>query len=317
MSRIAIIGASGELGYRLVQRLCSRHSIVAIVRRADKRDFAACVGRDKNETHTADPPKEDTPKEEPHKIEVRVVRDIGNTNALCAALDGCDAVINAGYIWFAQAINEAMAQCKAPPRHIVFTGSTGIYTRLPSESAQRKRLAEDYIRQHFHSHWTIIRPTMIYGHKDDRNISRLVRAVDRLRVFPLIGDGDSLIQPVFIHDLVKAYEIALLNERCYNRIYDVAGGRAYSNRELIRCAADSIGKKTLFLPVPARLISLAVRLLGRLRLSPISQEQVLRFQENKDVDLLPFIDEFKYVPRNFEQGIGELVHEMKQHGMLR
>lgn len=307
MPRIAIIGASGEVGYRLVQRLCGRHSIVAIVRRADKRDFAACAGRDENEMHKAEPPQ----------VAVRVVPDIGITHALCAALDGCDAVINAGYIWFARAINEAMEQCKAPPRHIVFTGSTGIYTRLPSESAQRKRLAEDYIRRHFSCHWTIIRPTMIYGHRNDRNISRLVRAVDRLRVFPLIGDGGSLIQPVFIYDLVKAYEIALLNERCYGRTYDVAGGRAYSNRELIRCAADSIGKRTVFLPVPADLISLAVRLLGRLRLSPISQEQVLRFQENKDVDLLPFIEEFKYVPRNFEQGIGELVHEMKQHGMLR
>lgn len=297
MPRVAIIGASGEVGYRLVQRLASRHSIVAIVRRADKRDFDACAaGRE---------------------IEVRVVPDVGDTHALSAAFDGCDAIINAGYIWFAQAINDALAQCKAPPRHIVFTGSTGIYTRLPSESAQRKRLAETYIQHRLQCQWTIIRPTMIYGHKDDRNISRLVRAVDRLRVFPLIGNGSSLIQPVFIHDLVMAYEIALLNERCYGKTYNVGGGRAYSNRDLIQCAANSLGKRTLFLPVPAGLISIAVRMLSRMKLSPISQEQVMRFQENKDVDLHPFIEEFKYVPRDFEHGIGEVVHDMKRNGLLR
>lgn len=300
MARIAVIGASGEVGYRLVQRLACRHSIVAIVRRAGKRDFSECARR-------AD---EDG-------VEVRVFPDVSDTPALSAALDGCDAVINAGYIWFAQAVNDALAHCKTPPRHAIFTGSTGIFTRQPSESAQRKRLAEAYIRQQLRCHWTIIRPTMIYGHKDDRNISRLVRAVDRLRVFPLIGDGSSLIQPVFIHDLVLAYEIALLNERCYGKTYNVGGGRAYSNRELIRCAAARLGKKPLFLPMPASLIGVAVSVLACLKLSPISQEQVRRFQENKDVDLHPFIDEFKYVPRDFEHGIGELVDDMKRHGLLR
>ncbi|WP_192804965.1 NAD-dependent epimerase/dehydratase family protein [Noviherbaspirillum aerium] len=294
MERIAIIGASGEVGFRLVQRLCSRYQVVAIVRRSGKRDFEG-LGQ----------------------IDVRVVADIDHIPALTAALDGCDAVVNAGYIWFAQSINEAMERCATPPRHVIFTGSTGIFTRLPSESAERKRLAEAYIRQHLSCRWTIIRPTMIYGHKDDRNISRLVRAVDRLRIFPLIGNGESLIQPVFIHDLVKAYEMALLNERCYDRSYNVAGGRPYSNRDLIRCAANSLGKKTFFIPVPAPLVGFAVRLLGSLRLSPISSEQVLRFQENKDIDLHPFIDEFKYVPRDFEHGIGELVHDMRRHGLLR
>lgn len=294
MQRVAVVGASGELGYRLVQRLSSRYRIVAIVRRAGKRDFSGCEA-----------------------VELKLVADARDTTALAAALDGCDAIINASYIWFAQAINEALAKCSVPPQHAVFTGSTGVHTRLPSDSAERKRVAENYIQHHMLCRWTIIRPTMIYGHKDDRNISRLVRAIDRLRVFPLIGDGSSLIQPVFIHDLVTAYEIALFNERCHGKIYDVAGGRAYSNRELIRCTADSLGKKTLFLPLPASLIGMAVRLLAGLRLSPITQEQVLRFQENKHIDLNPFVAEFKYVPRDFEQGIGELVHEMKQHGLLR
>lgn len=294
MQRIAIVGASGELGYRLVQRLCCRYRIVAIARRAGKKDFSGWEA-----------------------VDVRLVADARDTPALAAALDGCDAVINASYIWFAQAINDALARCAAPPRHAVFTGSTGIHTRLPSESAERKRAAEDYIRSHMQCRWTIIRPTMIFGHKDDRNISRLVRVLDRLRVFPLIGDGSSLIQPVFIHDLVTAYDIALFNERCYGKAYDVAGGRAYSNRDLIRCAAHSLGKKTLLLPLPAGLMGMAVGLLARLRLSPITREQVLRFQENKHIDLHPFVAEFNYVPRDFEQGIGELVREMKQHGLLR
>jgi nucleoside-diphosphate-sugar epimerase len=207
-------------------------------------------------------------------------------------------------------------QSKASVRHIIFTGSTGIFTRLPSQSAERKRDAEMFIQEHYRCPWTIIRPTMIYGHKDDRNISRLVRAVARYPILPLIGRGSSLIQPVLIHDLVKAYEKALLNPKYYNKSYNIGGSKAYSNRELIACAASGLRRRARFIALPAALVRSGVAFLSMMGVSPISNEQVQRFQEDKNIDLGPFIRDFDYVPRDFEQGIQLLIRDLKEHGLL-
>jgi nucleoside-diphosphate-sugar epimerase len=291
--KIAVIGASGEVGFRLIHALPPSYRIVAIVRNRSKRDFSSL----------------------PH-VEIRQVDDIFHVNRLALALEGCDAIVNAGYIWFADAIYQAIMISQPPVRHIVFTGSTGIYTRLPSPSAERKREAEQFIQTQYRIPWTIIRPTMIYGHKDDRNISRLVRIVARYPILPLIGHGGSLIQPVLIHDLVKAHEKALLNPKYYGKSYDIGGSIAYSNRDLIAYTASKLGRPARLIPLPVVLIEAGVALLSKLGISPISREQVHRFQEDKHIDLSPFIKDFEYVPRDFKQGIELLILDLKQHKQL-
>lgn len=294
MNTIAVIGATGEVGFRLIHALHSSYRIVAIIRNQEKRNFSRYPS-----------------------VEVRHVDDISNVNSLALSLDGCEAIVNTGYIWFAEHIHQAVLQSRASIRHIVFTGSTGIYTRLPSQSADRKRVAEMFIQERYRCPWTIIRPTMIYGHKDDRNISRLVKAVARYPILPLIGKGSSLIQPVLIHDLVKAYETALLNSKYYNKSYNIGGSKAYSNRELIAYTASSLGRQARLIPIPAALVRSGVALLSMMGISPISREQVQRFQENKNIDLSAFITDFDYVPRDFEQGIQFLIRDLKEHGLLR
>jgi len=294
MSKIAIIGATGEVGFRLIDALYSSHELVAIVRNAEKRDFDAYPA-----------------------VEVRLVSDVADVSSLARALTCCTAIINAGYIWFAENIHEAIQAARIPVEHVLFTGSTGIYTRLPSQSAYLKRKAEAFIRERYQCPWTIIRPTMIYGHKDDRNISRLVRAIARYPILPLIGSGNSLIQPVFIGDLLKAYEKALLNPKYYNKSYDIGGGRAYSNRELICCAAFGLGRRERLIPLPAQLVQRTVAFLSAIKMSPITVEQVQRFQENKDVDISKFIADFGYVPCDFTHGIKFLIQDMKEQGLLR
>ena len=294
MNTIAVIGATGEVGFRLIQALHDSWRIVAIVRNRSKRDFGPYPG-----------------------VEIRQVADVTDVDALASSLEGCDVVINTGYIWFAESIHQAMQKSDASVRHIVFTGSTGIFTQLPSPSAERKRRAERFILEHYRCPWTIIRPTMIYGHKDDRNLSRLVRAVARFPVMPLIGDGGSLIQPVFIHDLIKAFRTALLNPRYFNKAYNIGARKACSNRALIAFAASSLGRRARLIPLPASLVQGGVALLSMLGLSPISLEQVHRFQENKHIDLQAFITDFGFVPVDIEHGLQALVRDLQQYGLLR
>ena len=42
---------------------------------------------------------------------------------------------------------------------------------------------------------------MIYGDMCDKNMSKFIKMVDHLRIFPIINHGKNLIQPVNARDL--------------------------------------------------------------------------------------------------------------------
>jgi len=279
---IAIIGASGHVGFRLVERLSSIYKIHCIVRDINKRNFS----RFKN-------------------IQVFKVDDISNTVDLTNALNHCHAIINASYIGFAEEILKAI-KINNNIEHILFTGSTGIFTKLPSSSAEIKREAEKFIRDNYTIPNTIIRPTMIYGHKNDKNISKLSQVLKKVPFFPLIGRGDKLLQPVYINDLVRAYEIALFQNKFYRNSYNIAGEKPLRNKEIFQKVSAILDKKVIFISIHPYIISLTIKILWLFKLKIVSQEQIERFQENKDVNIEKFIEAFDFTPRSFDDGLIEM-----------
>lgn len=289
MKTVAIIGASGHVGFRLVQKLSSTYKIHCIVRDLNKRDFS-----------------------EFNNIQVFKVDDISNTLELAKAIHSCHAIINAGYIGFAQNILEAININKSSIEHILFTGSTGIFTKIPSNSADIKRESEQYIVDNYPIPFTIIRPTMIYGHKNDQNISKLSRTLKKIPFFPLVGSGDKLIQPVFIDDLVNAYGIALFNEKFYDNSYNIGGAEPISNKELFKKVSNSLDKKVIFISINPYVISMTIKLLAIFKLKIISDEQIKRFQENKNINIEKFVQAFGFRPRSFDDGL----KQMKMNNIL-
>lgn len=286
--RVAILGATGELGYRLIPLLAEKYELNCIIRNPDKRDFSVYPN-----------------------VNVFLVEDVTQTDKLAQAFEGCDAIINTAYIWFASEIKAALDRLKKKPEHIVFTGSTGVFTRIRnSKGAEKKRTAEHYIEQNYDINYTIIRPTMIYGHKDDGNIARLAKALKKLPLFPLIGKAENLIQPVFYKDLLKAYTVALLNSDYYQKSYNIGGPEAIPNKTLFQLTAKEIGTKVVFFKVPALLVLFFVKILSFFRISPVSEEQVLRFGEDKNIDIVPFIEAFGYTTKSINEGIKELVKDI-------
>lgn len=286
---VTIIGASGQVGFRLAERLSHAFRLRCVVRDRNKKKF-----------------------DQFDDAEVFQVEDIGNVPQLSKALDNSHVVINTGYIWFAEEIFAAIEGNQSRPEQIIFTGSTGIFTKLPSASAQQKRDAERYIRESCKIPWTIIRPTMIYGHPDDRNISRLIKALHKTPVMPLIGKGRNLIQPVFINDLLRAFEIATLNEEHFNKSYNIGACSPLSNAQLFRCVASALKRNVKIIPINPGILRFVLGISTFFKLNPITHEQLLRFQEDKDIDIEPFIDAFGFEPIAFEEGVAQLVAAMNR-----
>ena len=96
-----------------------------------------------------------------------------------------------------------------PSRRLIAFSSTSALTKSESsESADRATSAllhdgEARVRA-LHPNTTILRPTMIYGGPGDRNVERVAMQLRKFPIFPLVGKGAGLRQPVHADDLATA-----------------------------------------------------------------------------------------------------------------
>ena len=86
----------------------------------------------------------------------------------------CFVIITAGIGLFAsKSCLAAFISVFPRDTHFLFMSSSGIYTSLPSPNTLPRHQAESNIRSIHQLKYTIIRPNMIYGSINDRNISNL------------------------------------------------------------------------------------------------------------------------------------------------
>ena len=150
---------------------------------------------------------------------------------------------------------------------------------------------------------TIFRPTMIYSDRGDRNVERLVRQVQGMSVFPAIGGGRGLRQPVHADDLAKAAVAALVNPMTIGRSYDLGGREVLSFRDMLSRAAKVNGVSVKFLPVPlnaAQWTLHTARLLNLQLVRGIPAGALERMTKDLVCDIQKAEIDFGYSPRMFE-----------------
>lgn len=243
-----------------------------------------------------------------------VVGDLRDRDSVFAACEGVEAIVSVAYISLAQHLLEAVVHFNIP--RVVFLGSTGIYTKLPSTSARAKRDLEAVITSG-DTHYTILRATMIYGNQRDRNIFRLLRFLKKSPLAPVFARGRALTQPVYIDDVVSALVTALETPATIGKTYDIGGASVLPYRDLLKTAARALGRKVFCLPLPLgpakAAVAVARKLVPRFN---IRTEQVARLVEDKNVDISPARRDFGYDPVTFEEGVTRQVTLCREKGLL-
>jgi uncharacterized protein YbjT (DUF2867 family) len=275
---VLVTGGTGYTGQHLVHRLVgSGHNVRVLVR-----------------------PESDTTLL-PERVEI-VRGDLEEAATLKPALDGVRLIYHVAHVRFTGHLLQHVA---ADIEHIVIISSLRALSRVASDTVDQVLAGEAAIAS-VGAPWTILRPSMIFGTGDDRNISRLVSRIRRRKWVPAAG-RDCLHQPVFIEDVIEAILACPGAAAAHGQTYAIAGAMPLTWDALVETVGDVVGQRPRSLPVPTTALagilssieSTGIRL-------PVQAEQLRRMLEDKAYDIEPARRDLGYAPLSFRQAIEQI-----------
>ncbi|MFT5365458.1 MAG: nucleoside-diphosphate-sugar epimerase [Candidatus Latescibacterota bacterium] len=230
-----------------------------------------------------------------------VAGDLERVDDWAHTLAGVDAVISVAHIQYAPFVIDA---CKRQGvSRVVFFSSTWRFSKLKTPVIEAVIQGEEAV-EGSGLDYTILRPTMIYGPGDDRNISRLREFIKRRPLMPIFGSGEQSVQPVFVGDIAKAAVGAVFCEAAIGKGFELAGAKALTYNHMIDVLSQSMGRLLVKVHIPI-FMGLILAILGN-RISPrfpIQEDQIRRMKESRAFDISEAKTVLGFDPLSFEAGI--------------
>lgn len=119
----------------------------------------------------------------------------------------------------------------------------------PSRMLRAKAAAEESILREF-PEATIMKPATLIG-TEDRILNRWAQFAKKWSFLPLIGDGSTKIQPVYVMDVAAAIIAALKDDgTSTGKIYELGGPEVFTVHELAELMFDMIREWPRYVKVP-------------------------------------------------------------------
>lgn len=236
--------------------------------------------------------------------------DVARAPVPLERLAGADAIVNLVGIKREQGTQTFEAVHVGATRRLVeaaqalgirrFVHVSVVCSRPDAESAYHdtKWRAEELVRSSG-LEATVLKPAVIYGPGDDM-LTHLAKMVRFAAVFPVVGRGNSVLQPVDVRDVAEAVAASLERAASIGGSYEIVGARRLTLREAVRAVADGMGLSLAIVPTPIALMRLAVRFMNALTAVPLSTPPQLRMlSEGLSGDPEPARRDLGLVPRAF------------------
>lgn len=262
---ILVTGASGFVGYNLVNALAGQQKRVRCLMRNEPAKINVC---DKY---------------------IEVVRgDIRDTNAVDSAVKGVRQVVHLAAV-IQNPDPEVVCQVnregtknlvEASRRHgieqFVFFSTLNVTLSKKNWYSKSKEEAEDIVRKSG-LNFTVLRPSVIYGNGDEGTIARLVHAVKNRKVIYLLGNGKYKLQPIYIDDVIKAICETLNNSYKFkDRTLFLVGEEIISYTGLVDVISEIIGVKKYKCHIPLSVMDIIIKVFSLFSKKGIELEDKLK-----------------------------------------
>ena len=296
MNTILVTGGTGFIGQALVRHLAEAGYHVRILLRASSQS-------------------PNLPRSVPVEVSVSSLAD---ERGLRAAMVGVDTVYHlAGAEWrgaYASLMeidirgtqNVVAAAADARVGRLFFVSHLGADRASAYPVLKAKAIAEEYIRRSGID-YTIMRAAIVYGRNDGftTGLAQLLASIPRFFLVP--GDGESLLQPLWVEDLATCLTWALEDERTFNQMYEIGGPEYLTFNQVAQIIMEELGiQRTLIHLRQPYLRALTVFLENLLPSTPVSVYWLDYLATNRasSLDAIPRL--FNLMPSRFSQRLAYL-----------
>jgi len=306
---ILVTGAAGYVGNNLVRRLVMAGKPVrALVHNPEKAKRRLADVRD--------------------QIEI-VAGDVTRPETLATAVDGVSAVIHLvaiaiekGNLTYEQVntqgtINLVEAAKTAGVRRFLYMSQNGADSALRYRFLASKGKAQDYVAASGLD-WTAFRPSVIWGPQDEfaNVIARLIKLTPL--VFPVVGDGKALFQPVYVGDVVEAVIYSLDNPSTIGQAYDLGGPEVLTYRQIVERVQRALNTRRRLIHVPVPLLRPVVKLMEiALPNPPVTTSLLDLLKVDNVVEHNALTEIFQITPRPFTPEHLTYMREFSAVGTLK
>jgi NADH dehydrogenase len=293
MTTVVVLGGTGFLGQRLVCRLVAEGVTVRVaVRHPDQaRSALRGAGLDRVTVFRAD-------VRDQASIADAIAEAEAVINAVSAYVEKGGVTFEAVHVHGAETV--AREAAAAGVGRLVLVSGIGADPESRSAYIRARGRGELAVQQAFPGA-TIVRPGAMFG-PGDALFGTLAALARRFPVLPLIGGGRTRLQPVYVEDVAEAVARMLADPSTAGQIYELAGPRVYSLRELVGFTLRLISRRRLLLPVPFGVAEVQARLFELLPSPPLTTGQVdLLKADNVASGARPGLRELNIQPKAVEE----------------
>ena len=169
---------------------------------------------------------------------------------------------------------------------------------------------------------TVFRPSVVFG-PEDQFTNRFATLARALPLLPLIGGGETKLQPVFVGDVAAAIADAVEGKAQPGAVYELGGPDVLTLRQVQEYVLKTIERRRLLVPLPFGLAKLKAAVLqfapGPLKLTP-DQVELLRIdnvvsQAAQDANLT--LQGLNIVPTSLEKVAPSYLWRFRRTGQFR
>lgn len=176
----------------------------------------------------------------------------------------------------------------------------------PSEYQSSKARGEEIVRASG-LHWTVVRPSLIFGVGDGFFSGTLRDLVTKPPLIPVVGTGEYLFRPVWIGDVATAFARALVRPATADLSFDLVGPREYTLRQLLVLVRNVMASRKPLFSVPLPLMRIGTVLFSLLPNPPITRDQLQMLRAGNTGDPSAAVEAFGLELTEFEERLPEVL----------
>ena len=276
--KVAVTGGTGFVGRHLARALLlDRHEVAIVARGVDRRDpsiLRAGATFVAARTDDADSLRQAFSGCAAVAHFAGINREVGSQTYERVHVRGTEAVVDAAHA--------------AGVRKIVYLSFLRARPNCGSPYHESKWAAEEIVRTSGLD-YTILKSGVIYG-RGDHLLDHVSRALYTFPFFPLVGMRPTRLRPVFVGDVVRLAEAAVIDGRLSRQTIAVLGPEELGAGDAIRRIASAVGRAVPLIPAPVAAHRILAWFFERTMTVPLVAAAQVRILSESVSEPLPFGD---------------------------